>query len=149
MHEGVVGGHFAIDITTKKKIGCRILVANFVRGYSWFLQKMWQLLKNWRIKNKKFDQVGKNISRRTFYELGSKFYRSNQTNKNTNRKQIYFGNYKLCNQVGRSKKLWTNIVVVTTIFLYEYILTRFGCPLTIVTYQEVHFINYKIKHLTT
>jgi hypothetical protein len=28
-------------------------------------------------------------------------------------------------------------------------LTRFGCPLTIVTYQEVHFINYKIKHLTT
>jgi hypothetical protein len=30
------------------------------------------LLKNWRIKNKKFDQVGNNISRRTFYELGSK-----------------------------------------------------------------------------
>ncbi len=33
-------------------------------------------------------------------------------------------------------------------FLYEYILTRFGCPLTIVTYQGIHFINDTIKHLT-
>jgi len=49
-----------------------------------------------------------------------------------NRKQIHFGNYKLCNRVGRGKTLKTNIVVITTRFLYEYILTRFGCPLTIV-----------------
>ncbi len=27
-------------------------------------------------------------------------------------------------------------------------MTRFGCPLTIVTYQRVHFINDTIKHLT-
>jgi hypothetical protein len=33
-------------------------------------------------------------------------------------------------------------------FLYEYILTRFGCPLTIVTYPGIHFINDTIKHLT-
>jgi hypothetical protein len=31
------------------------------------------------------------------------------------------------------KALRTNIVVVTTIFLYECILTKFGCPLTILT----------------
>ncbi len=35
-----------------------------------------------------------------------------------------------------AKALRTNIVVVTARFLYEYILTRFGCPLTIVTNQE-------------
>jgi hypothetical protein len=33
------------------------------------------------------------------------------------------------------------------IVFYEYILTKFGCPLTIVTYQRVHFINDIIKHL--
>jgi hypothetical protein len=47
-----------------------------------------------------------------------------------------------------AKALKTNIAIVTTIFLYEYILTKFGCPLTIVTDQGVHFINDKIKHLT-
>ncbi len=32
------------------------------------------------------------------------------------------------------KALKINIVVVTTKFMYECILTRFGCPLTIITY---------------
>jgi hypothetical protein len=32
--------------------------------------------------------------------------------------------------------------------MYEYILTRFGCPLTIVIDQGIHFINDTIKHLT-
>jgi hypothetical protein len=46
-----------------------------------------------------------------------------------------------------AKAFKTNIVVVTTIFLYEYILTRFGCSLVIVTNQGVHFINDIIKYL--
>jgi hypothetical protein len=41
----------------------------------------------------------------------------------------------------------TNIVVGTTKFLYEYILTKFGCPLTIVTNPGVHFINDIIKYM--
>jgi hypothetical protein len=32
----------------------------------------------------------------------------------------------------KAKAFRTNIVVVTFRFLYEYILTRFGCPLTII-----------------
>ncbi len=35
----------------------------------------------------------------------------------------------------------------TSPFLYECILTKFGCPLTIVTFQGVHFINDAIKYL--
>ncbi len=42
----------------------------------------------------------------------------------------------------------TNIIVVTINFLYECILIRFRCPLTIVTDQGVHFINDAIKYLT-
>jgi hypothetical protein len=34
----------------------------------------------------------------------------------------------------KAKAFRINIVIVTTRFMYEYILTRFGCPLTIVTY---------------
>ncbi len=47
-----------------------------------------------------------------------------------------------------AKTLRTNTLALTTKFIYECILTRFGCPLTIVTYQGVHFINDAIKYLT-
>jgi len=46
-----------------------------------------------------------------------------------------------------AKALRTNNVVVIARFLYEYILTKFGCPLTIVIDQGIHFINDIIKHL--
>ncbi len=46
-----------------------------------------------------------------------------------------------------AKALKTNIIVITSIFLYEYILTKFGCPLTIVIDEGVHFINDTLKHL--
>ncbi len=44
--------------------------------------------------------------------------------------------------------LITNITIINAKFLYEYILTRFGCPLTIVPDQGVHFVNDTIKHMT-
>jgi hypothetical protein len=45
------------------------------------------------------------------------------------------------------KAFKTNIIIVTTIFLYEYILTKLGCPFTIIIGQRVHFINDRFKHL--
>jgi hypothetical protein len=47
-----------------------------------------------------------------------------------------------------ARTLKTNTVLVTTKFLYECILTRFGCPLIIIIDQGVHFINDAIKYLT-
>jgi hypothetical protein len=41
----------------------------------------------------------------------------------------------------------SNMVVVTTKFLYECILTKLGCPLSLVFDQGVHFINDTISHL--
>jgi hypothetical protein len=47
-----------------------------------------------------------------------------------------------------ARALRTNIITITTKFMYECILTKFGCPLTIVMDQGVHFINDAIKYLT-
>jgi hypothetical protein len=47
-----------------------------------------------------------------------------------------------------ARALKTNTTIVTTKFMYECILTKFGCPLTIVIDQGVHFINDDIKYLT-
>jgi transposase InsO family protein len=38
--------------------------------------------------------------------------------------------------------------VVTARFIYENILTRFGCPLYLVSDQGTHFINEAIQYLT-
>jgi len=46
-----------------------------------------------------------------------------------------------------AKALRIDIVIVIVRFLYEYILTKFGCPLTIIIDQGIHFINETIKHL--
>ncbi len=45
------------------------------------------------------------------------------------------------------RALRSNTTLVTTKFLYECILTKFGCPLTIVINQGIHFINDAIKYL--
>jgi hypothetical protein len=37
---------------------------------------------------------------------------------------------------------------MTIKILYEFILTRFNCPMTLVIDQGVHFINNVIKHMT-
>jgi hypothetical protein len=47
-----------------------------------------------------------------------------------------------------ARTLRTNIAIVITKKMYECILTKFGCPLTIVTNEGVHFINNVIKYLT-
>jgi hypothetical protein len=46
-----------------------------------------------------------------------------------------------------AKALRTNIIAVTTKFMYECILTMFECPLTIVIDQGVYIINDAIKYL--
>ncbi len=44
------------------------------------------------------------------------------------------------------RTLQTNITIVITKFSYKCILAQFGYPLTLVTYQGIHFINDDIMH---
>jgi hypothetical protein len=46
------------------------------------------------------------------------------------------------------KALQTNMMAIIVFFLFEFILTHFGCPLTLVSDQGTHFINDTIEHLT-
>ena len=47
-----------------------------------------------------------------------------------------------------AKTLTDNLAKKTADFLYEHIITRFGCPLELVSDQGTHFINELVKALT-
>jgi len=61
-------------------------------------------------------------------------------------KYIFIATYYVIKWV-EVRTLKTNIVIITTKNLYECILTKFRCPLTIVTDYGIHFINDVTKYL--
>ncbi len=63
-------------------------------------------------------------------------------------KKSILGTIDYVTQWVKARALETNIIVIIARFIYECIFTRFGCPLTLVIDQKVHFINDVIKHLT-
>ncbi len=63
----------------------------------------------------------------------------------TNDKYIFVATNYLIKWV-EAKAFKTDNATITTKFIYEYILTRFGCPLTLISNKGVHFINDVIKY---
>ncbi len=102
LHEGVAGGHFSRNIITKKIMDARYWWPTLFKDTHDFCKSYNSCQKIGGF-NKEFGQVCNNTYIRTFYEMGSRFYRSNQTNMMTNEKQIHVGSYRLCNQMGRGK----------------------------------------------
>ncbi len=88
--------------------------------------------------------------------MGFRFYKFNKTNRKINKNKyiLVATNYvtkwieAIFQPCLKAKAFKTSVGVGTTRFVYEYILVRFGCPLTVVIDKGVHFINDTIKHLT-
>jgi hypothetical protein len=84
--EGVARGHFVVDIIAKKILDVRYWWPTLFKDIHDFCKSCDNCQKIRGFKNKKSNQVRDNISRITFYEVGSRFYRSNRISKKTNRK---------------------------------------------------------------
>jgi hypothetical protein len=131
----------------KEDFGCWILVANYVQGCAWLLQILWCISKNMRISNSKSCKVGHKFSRGTIYEMGTWFCGANEASREINMEQYILVATDYAKWV-EARALRTNTTSIIAKILYECILTRFGCPLTIIIDQGVHFINDAIKYLT-
>jgi hypothetical protein len=146
LHEGPLKCHFAIEIAQRK-----ILDA----GYWW--PTMYMDVHNYcrfcdacqRTRGLATQNLAKLVTRlqeEPFMKWGLDFVGSIQPiGKNKGNKYILVAIDYAIKWV-EVKALRTNTIDVTTKILYECILTRFGCPLAIVTVQGVHFINDAIKY---
>jgi hypothetical protein len=84
-----------------------------------------------------FGQVGNNLPNEPFMKWGLNFIGPIKLVGRLIRNKYIMVAIDYATKWVEAKALKTNIVVVTTRFLYEYILTIFGCPLTIIINQGV------------
>jgi chloramphenicol 3-O-phosphotransferase len=88
-----------------------------------------------------------NLLEEPFMKWGLDFVgRIKPTRRYTRNKYILVGTDYATKWV-EARALKINITTVIINFLYECILTKFGCPLNVVTNQGIHFINDAIKYL--
>jgi len=147
LHEGPLGGHFATEITQRKILDTRYWLPNVYRDVHDYYKSCDACQRTWGLVIQSLAKLVTSLPKEPFMKWRLDF----------------MGPIKLVRRYARNKYIlvatnyaikWVevrtlkpNIVVVTTIFLYKCILTRFGCPLTIVINQGVHFINDAIKYL--
>jgi len=145
---GVVGRHFIADIITKKILDVGHWWPTLFKDIHDFCKSCDSRKKMGGLKTNNLAELVTTFLEEPYMKWGLNFISPIKlAGRLTRNKYILVVTNYATKWVG-AKALKTNTVVVTTRFLYEYILTRFGCPLIIVINQEVHLINDTIKHLT-
>jgi hypothetical protein len=145
-HEGVAKRHFAANISVKKIIDVR---------YWWFIlfKDIHEFYKNYdgchktkELKTKSLAKLVTKLLDESFMKWVLNFISPIKPGRKLTR-NIYIL-VVIDYAINGVESKATNTAISKTNFLYEYILTRFGCLLTIVTNQGVHVINDIIKYMT-
>ncbi len=148
LHEKVVGKHFVTNITVKKILDVKYWWPTLFKDTHEFYKSCDNYQKIKGIKTKKLAKLVTTFPKEPFMKWGLDFIGLIKPTQSLTRKKYILVATNYATKWVEAKAPKTNIVIVIAIFLYEYIMTKFGCPLTIVTNYEVHFINDTIKHLT-
>jgi hypothetical protein len=140
--------HFVKDIIAKKNLDASYWWPTLFKDIHKFYRSYDSYKKFGGLKTKSLAKLVTTFLEEPFMKLGLDFIGPiKPARRLTENKYIWAATYNATKWV-EAKALRTNIVVVIARFLYEYILTKFGYPLTIIINQGVHFINDTIKYLT-
>ncbi len=147
LYEGPLEGHFAIEITHKNILDV---------GYWWptMYKDVYDYCKSYDacqkiggLATQSLAKLVTSLPKEPFMKWGLDFARPIKlARKYTRNKYILVATDYVTKQV--ETRTWkTNTTTIIAKKLYECILTMFGCPLTIIIDQIVHFINDAIKYL--
>ncbi len=87
---------------------------------------------SWRIKNKSLAKLITTFPKEPFMKWDLYFIGPIKPTRKLTRNKYIMVVIDYATKWVEAKALKTNIVIVTTRFLYEYIMTKFGCPLTMI-----------------
>jgi hypothetical protein len=141
LHEGVVGKHFVVDNTAKKILNVRYWLPTLFKDTHEFCKSCDGCQKVGGLKTKSLAKLVRTLPKEPFMKLGLDFISPIKLVRRVKGKKYILVAIDYAIKWVEAKTFITNIAIVIAKFLYEYILTRFGCPLTIIIDQGVHFIN--------
>jgi hypothetical protein len=147
LHKGVVRKHFVTYIIVKKILNAKYWWPTLFKDTHDFCKNYDNCQKIRGLNTKSLAKLVTTIPKKPFMNWGLNFIGPIKPTRRPTRNKYIFVATNYATKWVEAKALRTNTIVIIARFLYEYILITFGCPLTIVTNEGVHFINDTIKHL--
>jgi len=143
---GMERGHFVAYIIAKKILNVGYWWPTLFKDIHEFCRSCDSYYKTKRLKTKSLAKLITTLLEEPFMKWGLNSIRPIKPVRKLTKNKYILVTIDYATKWVDAKAFKINTIIVTIIFMYEYILIRFGCPLTIVIDQG-HFINDIIKYL--
>ena len=147
LHKGNAGGHFSQDITVRKVLDAGYWWPTLYKDTYQYCQTCYECQKTGGLLKSVSTKLMTTLPAEPFMKWDLDFVGLVKKTRHTGKRYILVATNYATKWV-EARALQTNSAQETTQFLYEAILTRFRCPLHLVSDQGSHFLNGTIQVLT-
>ena len=147
LHKGNAGGHFSYDITVRKILDAGYLWPTLYQDTVRYCQSCHDCQMSGGLPKPVSTKLLTQLPAEPFMKWGLDFIGPVVKTRHTGCRYILVATDYATKWI-EARALRGNTAKETAKFLYEAILTRFGCPLQLVSDQGSHFLNKTIQNLT-